>query len=749
MTYINTGSNVSATAPPVAVYTRARWQDAWVLLPDIWCQALEFAASPSISEAVLFWRYGSGQQAGSLQTATISKLNIKGYYVKIVIDPNGTCDTNGIPAWYGKVVEVADEREGVLDSGVATGRQTLVCWGLESELDSCYVTKSIVETENGENEINRAIAFNCGPGRSAHNYREYKGNASVDIGARGVWIFSRFIDDIFSGNCSDWNTAAIIRYLLAYFAPQSANGVINQPWELDESYPRYFLYSNFPKLPVDGLTLKKILDILIDRRRGFGWFVSVDETTTPNKILVVPFSHLSARVDSFPVTIEGNYDQVDIDLENTPFIEKVQIRESDVQKADQVIVRGAPIGAVFTLSSIGNSIDRDWNDNDEDAYNKAASEETGYSSLTRDQKQRRNDNYRTAKAFNKTISGQSEVIHMDAVYSHFAIPSTWSGESDNGVGGMLHEAFLPQSDDYTNGKHYQINWNGRSTNWLPGIVFERLLPLYATEDYTGSRIVDGDTAENLAEDYLQPLVMIKIEKDGSSESEPDRYQYVDKLSVCDSSELDGHGGRPWACHVRMQDDKPGFILKVSGSGQQHKIAKTDFTPADEVDWIPAELDWRDNIITTVYAETDNHIELKNPTDDQLEASNTLSGKNIRRLYIDMPEAHLDYVVPYTVVGLKDGIPQRSDSGGIVRSDVYKLNAILLMASAWYLCERKAATIAFKKIRFMRNVGSMIRSIKNGNTADNIWTCITRVRYDLDAQRTIIQTQFGELDIKAM
>jgi hypothetical protein len=747
-TAINLGTKTRSRSPRVKIYARVKWDEPWTEIPYLWCKSLEFAASPSMPEAILEWDYGYIRQAGQPSKEFYAPLSIIDYYVKIVIDPDqeSDCDTNDIRPWYGRVVDVVDGRAGTVrrNSVVATkGRQTFVCWGMESDLESIVLDRSIVKTTSGIAEIGRAIAFNCGAGRQrdygeACTSGQVVGNRSKDIGRDGVYLFTSDLSD-----AAAWTAFDILEYLCRYFGPRDGKGNVLQRWFVDPDFESQFLKSYTPKLHVEGLTLKKVIDNLIDRRRGVLWRSDVYEWVdidAPDDCLIQAFTQVEKDISlETGEQIKGNKHPESLDVDASLWPQKLTVRQSEVTRFDQVVVRGQPIGAVFTLSSARGGIVADWTDGDKATYQNAAKNEPGYAALDRSQKQLRNDNFRM-QSYGKL--GEQ----LQRVYSYFKIPDDWDGTiNPTDPGGEKINAILKQHHSMFFGLNTQIEWGLGAKFWRTGLKFEKQLPLYEHEDYSGLRARMQLISENGAKsELMKPLVIFKITEDGKT-----YHQYADKLSGYDVIESADEGGRGYSCSHHVRDDVAGMVLRVSGTAAQHKIAKNDFTPADDTDDIPTDLDWKDEMLATMYMLTDQSAEVRIPFDTSIEADPAFDGKRVRRLYISVPHARLDYIVKGTIVGLRDGVPQICEDNAVLRSDVGRLSAIASLAFLWYCRPRKTVNLQYKRIRKLTEVGHLITSITQGETVENVQTVVTRVRYDLDGQTTTVQTHFDELDLKAM
>jgi hypothetical protein len=725
MPTISTSTDIRRQAPPAMVYVRQTWSAAWIPAPYLECLWLEFTANPSIDEAQLRWRYGRGMRQGEHYRQKINRLDIAGWYVKIAIDEANAFETNAIEPWYGRIVDVVDERHGVLIRGgqeIPTGVQTFTCWGLEADLDLDPLTRSWVETADGrEVEIGRALPFNVGSGSAWESAdKRLRGNSSISVSSKNCSLFANSLE-----NGAEWRAYTIIEYLLACYGPSDQSNQVAIPCQLDPNSPTEHLEET-RWLDADGKTVKRVLDELLDRRRAAGWRLRVDETTSPATVYLNTWTFNDTEIILTGGTrIPANANQVALDFDRGLDVVRAEVRMTEASRYDQVLMRGGRIGAVFTVSTTGGRIDADWTTAQKNAFNAGASGAAGYAGWDDYRKQIKNKEARAKYA-------------LERVFSWFKLPTDWDGNGENGAGGSPQTALVPYNPDTG-----QMDWSGGLEWWVPGLRFERALPLREGIDYSGTRIVDGlTTAGDPRADRLATIVAMKMEDDGSG---TDRYQLVERLGDRAANVLANATARNWSCNIRVRDDAPGLILSVSG-GEQYQIASADFVPLADVDPDVATagaLNWRDNLLATVYVLSDSHLEVAYPDDLDL----FLAGDRCRRLTIDVPWARLDYVVPETVVAVQDGSLVRSTSGGILRNDWDKLDRMARLAAEWYCQDRRTITLQYRQLRRTVSVGQIITSIGSGASVQTIRTCVTRVRYDLEQGMTTIQTQHAELDVR--
>lgn len=736
MSQIQTSTETDFSSVPAhRVYLREDWGEPWVIEPYLYCEQAAKRASPETSTAMLAYEYGFLVRPDRAEPALYAPLAIEGFYVKVEIDQVGPGGAAEPPIhWYGIAHERGDNVAGApLDSGDArqpTGRQTFACFGLENLLAREVLRTSTIETPNGgnsEGDVGRPIPFNA----ATHKDEVYQANRSPANGDKGACIFASDLT-----KAQPWTTADIIQYLLAYRSPKDVEGNVQVPFSLDlESSIGTVPSWDRPRLQIKTETLKELFDKLLDRKRLISYFVDVVEGdgSSPDEATIYAFGFSQTSV-SIPVsyqnsdgsqaqltaTLWANTNTASLDFDESFDVEIAQLKRTIADQYDQVIVRGARKGSVFTVSFKDGTLEPDWDTGPlQTEYNKGASRQgdypNGYKSLSqwRNRLWRSNDKYKR-------------------VYRYFRVPSDWDGYAKDGENGPSNPAFPRDSNVF-----------GLAQFWRAGLVFKPHLPLLTDHDYSGDNIKNGnvpdDTPAASRPEPLRAMAWLKVlTSDGTT-----RYQHVEKLSETAHADKYALGGAAFHCGLRMQDRALGVELNVNGP-YQHAIAKTDFAPADSSDITPA-LDYRDNLICTVFAEHDSFAEGIYP------ATVEESGNVLRTLLIDLSTvehgraARLDYVAPGTVVGLLDGVLQRS-SGGYVRDDRGRLNAMAQVACQWYQTERQAFTFRYRQIDGQFKLGTLITQIGSGATLQNVNTPITSVEWDLVRGTTTIATGFADLDL---
>jgi len=716
---ITTGSAIAFTAPPHQVLLKTVWADTWVAVPHLYCDRLEFSAAPGISAASLTWRYGVGMPAGTAAFGPYAPLSLNGKLIKIVVTP-----AVGSPIeWFGRVLETPDNRHGAITvagsaTPIITGVQTFQAAGLEIDLAREPLLRSIVKTGfEEEQEIGRAIDFNRGNGEG-RDQSDVVPNATTTPGTKGTKIFA---EDMLAA--LPWTGSEILEYLFTYFAPRGPTGLAAVPWQADFSAALNALTANANAVPVEGRTIKDIADALVSRQRLCGWRVVVDELVGAVYLKVFTFNEADLTLPDGTI-VPANPNQKSFNFDQAFDVSQATINTTASNRFDQVILRGARRGSVFNIAKPDGTLGIDWSTDQQTTYNDGASKAADYAALPADEKLARNAIFRTADS-------------LARVYSYFALPASWDGLAGDGAGGSKLPAFPVLAPDTG-----EASGNQNDPFWWTGLRIERYVPLKTAHDYTDDKInedavVDNSPSQARAE-FLPPIVLLQTEAtaDGAA---VDRWQHVEHLTAA-SGETAAEAV-PFS--VRVQDASPGLVLNAQG-GPQHHLAGADYTaPADPGGEEAVLYDWRD-LLAVVYILNDSHVEARYPQDSEIAPELD----HVRRLTIDVADAHLDWVVPNTVVGIADGALLTS-GGGFVRDDRPRLKALARLAGEWYGIERQALTLAYRQILKLVEIGDLITEIGEGATLETIRTCVTRVTYDLLAGTTTIQTEHAELDVSGV
>lgn len=151
MTVVDFGSQTRSFTGLQYVYLKRNWNSTWTLYPEVHCSEAVWCLSPTMPTATLIYDYGFVKGFGTSYPAITRKLDVVGWYVKVMMQTDTVVDTWN--TWYGTVGHVEDEHRGIVThSGapLATGRQTIHCYGLEKLLDNDYLAESYVDVGNAQ-----------------------------------------------------------------------------------------------------------------------------------------------------------------------------------------------------------------------------------------------------------------------------------------------------------------------------------------------------------------------------------------------------------------------------------------------------------------------------------------------------------------------------------------------------------------------------------------------------------------------
>lgn len=326
------------------IYTRQRWANAWVADNQLDLLAVTWSAAPSEPTAVLRYRYGRCLEINDTSETTRTKKNLQGWYVKIVVN----C-SDGDRVWFGFVQDTADEQHGLVRRDAsnvdATGIQTFTCVGIIAALDRAPINRTYFQvtttfSRNGSDSFRSswsAPMFNMVANARANTDQQrlpptrtatasavpsFTGAAVPSGDTRNAFRFT--FDRLYGlgvGSGTRWTLSSVLEYLAAYAAPRVGVEDDDGPfddgksefipiWIFDhaqafsapnnvQQFPGWFE----PILDCDRLTLKGAFDRLLSREAGLGYTVWVDDTTTPNRIYVEPFTTVATDITG--LTDEG------------------------------------------------------------------------------------------------------------------------------------------------------------------------------------------------------------------------------------------------------------------------------------------------------------------------------------------------------------------------------------------------------------------------------------------------------------
>jgi len=368
----------------ISVEVKRQWSDDWKYEPYLTPQEAKLCIAPDMPSASFLYHYGQIKREDQGQYADYDPLNISNWYVRIVID--------GQQVFVGMLQDDEFDLLGALNNQ-PSGDQKMTAYGLEHLLDRIALYGA--HTESGY--IKHMPAFNL-----AENYGGIiRGNRS-DAEFEGAYLFAN--------SDNRWSNLDIIRYVLKYHTAEMG-------FTLALSGQFDVLSDVFGVYWFEGLTVRQLLDKLIDRRRGLGWYIWSDGESVSIHIFTV----FDRDVGLGNIKIPGNPQLVDIDTDAYD-VQSVSIAQSQSQLYDRIIVQGARAQAVCTLSVADGDLVPNWTAPDENDYKNAP----GASAKQRDN-ERESDNYET-------------------VYQQFVLAPNWDQTAVDGAAGFRIPV-MPTFDD--------------------------------------------------------------------------------------------------------------------------------------------------------------------------------------------------------------------------------------------------------------------------------------------------------------
>ena len=701
VTTLDITTHLLQRAPAQRVYLRNRWNSAWELQPHLYCTMTRSGIAPTPALAQLHWLYGLIQQPTDNSITEYPPLEVLGWFVKIETDwikPDGSTETK---KHFGYISEEDRERRGTLVQGgmnYSSGQQHLIAVGIDYLYRRQRIDRALVRKLSGsQHEIRRGITFNA-----ENPVNRNTGNRSAGVAGGGHYVFE---EDL--ANASYWSTRNIIEYLHRVFRPLGSNDFDLMDWVLDSPYLTLLPNSDRPRVEAHDRTLGEVFDELMNRRRGLGWHVFVDDEE--NKPYIRPLS-LTGTPVTMPEgwTLEAARNQINIYSDEAVQQISPIIKRSILSQYDQVKVIGERIRSVFTVSAADSTLEADWTAAQRSAYNAGASALGDYPGDAADTALR--------EAANDRVRRRPD---LDRVYSCFKLTDTLSYVRD-GLGGTL-TPWLPS----------EANAAQPESVYRPEL---RLLPYLPIDEHE----IAGE-----ARQYMRPLVVVLVK-----DTDGDRYMPIDQLGqLARVEELgDGNGFR-WSGHVRMAEHDAAFWVHTSGK-PQHVLASnaSDFVAltdgSDDRD--PPEIDWRSDLVATVCVEAQRNVEMVWP------ASVTITDSDsVRRLLIDLGEAaRLDYIATGTVLGLSDDGELVHQTGGVyLRDDRFKMQALAKQAWIWYQRVRQAVRVSFAGYYPGVNEGDYLVEIGNADDAETIEAVVSQVEHDFVRGVTTIHTDYAEIDFR--
>jgi hypothetical protein len=696
----------SASENTTTCYTKTAWADSWTEQPLLQAISITDQVAPGHSSAMLRYRYGKamlpamGSRAEDTAIGTIARGGLIAKYVKIVV--------SGLGTWWGVIVDLTDARSGALGGTVSSGVEQYTAFALTWFLDQVPILKTHFRAASTTEIIDRCIPFNGGTdGQRRANRVSWKNYDSTN---------KVFTDRTRTAAPEAWTAANAIEYVFDKFAPRNAADAILIPFAL-QSGALSFLDYEIGMIEYEGQTPWQLINRLIDHKRGLGCHAIIDSNTV--KLVVWSQNAASITLPSGS-SIPANPNTMTYDFDSAVNVSQVSVSSTAVAKYDQVIVRGERAGSVFSVRPATN-MEKDWTSADQTKYDQGASLKPGYSVLASDaDKQAANNDARASDP-------------LARVYSWWKPKATWDGRSATDPATGTAPFCFPKIDS-----DGVPDTGTAAVIQHAGLRVETFLPLRQGVDYSAAAITpDTDGSDDSETEFIPPILLLKSEAIRGSTSDAG-WIHGERLNQSVSA---NSSKRPYdySVDLSVREDAPGLIFRTVGQ-PQHYLAKDLFVPALGAENLSSDAFNSPDWIATIYMLQDQWCRAQWPLQASLPSLDL-----IRPLTLQVAGAHMDYVVPGTIVAVDAGELKKSALGGYVRDDREKLKDIARLAYAWHGQTRRIMQLSFKGITSGFSLGYLITSIGSGGLSETVNTCVTSITYDLAAGTTSLSTSFGELD----
>lgn len=742
---------IATTAESIVRTPRARVyvsptlrEPVWTEVEHLFLDTLSRVCGPGMDEAHFTYYYGDWMPPGETGFSVFSPLPLVGQYCKVVFELLATVSPDDPEAppeviaanfltWHG-VIEF-DEKE-IRGSAGSTprGMQRFTAYGLLRLLERVVFANTHKMTDPDEDTtitIERGLSFNL----HDSDREAYTGNRSVNA-SNGVYVFSDTPE-----LQEEWTAYEAVRYLLKHHVPLDREGDPVATWELDSEEENLSWY----KIAVhtDGKSAKDVLDELIPVKRGVFYSVSYDEAN--NTVKVKTHTVCSEDIVLAGQTLKANPDQKQLDFENAVDIVTCLVRNVKTTSYDRIVARGEfrTSTGTFCLDPDYEQIEQCWTEEERIQFLSGASDLTDYALLNSLFKAHYNHQYRT----------DAQRAH---VFRRWRIADLWDQTlvDPEAEEPRTQYYFDPpvDADDNLITIFEEGNEDDVEQHWNLGLRIEKELVLKTQYDYSGENIAD-QTWDNVdIEGPVQPLRPLVYIAAGAHpiDEELQFWQNVEDLGQTVGFE---EQGRAWSIEPDFSKGGAVFELPVV-NGVQQFLDTDEWTSAEKTDPThdPAKnqgLEWTD-IRATLTVTLDSRVKYEVDLNPEI-----LPGADEKVLVIEVPDARLDYVVPYTTVRLEGGGQIITTSGGYVADHRYRLEQVAKSAAAWYGKERQTLDLAFKQIRGapdntpLFQLGWLITDIGPTYSLVGVNTVITKITYTFQENNvtTRIETSFPEFDLQ--
>ncbi len=465
-------------------------------------------------------------------------------------------------------------------------------------------------------------------------------------------------------------------------------------------------------IPLKGLTLKGLLDLLIGPSRGLYYAITVSASVWTVNIYSGTDTAYGTIPAVTPTTVNVQTGDVDVKLHNSGF-----------DQYDAVEVTGNPVICAGTVSLIDSTLVKGWSSTEETTFKDAAKGATGYGALTQDQQIYRNRQVRR--------SGR-----VADVYVRYALNVTSSQDfackDVSGVPTGTTKYLCPRIawSGTTASADYAVSRSG----YPPEMRVCRTVPWPVGKSASGTD--DRSDEQKARPTYIQPLVIA--------------YNHPDvRLPANGWADLCHPPFKNWSSPTLSADPR-GPAIRIDYQYPE-TLAYTHWTGSPGISELDPTLttsygtsDYA-NLIVTLAVESDQRIKV-------IKYQSGFTSANIRNvLRINRPDLHCWFVPKYTFLGLKtDGTPDELAADTFVRNDWAVAEKLANEAAAFAFRKRTGATITIiapDATPGWVTLGTMIGDLNELNTVgatvvtNTLNTYITNIEnvFDANKARCIITT----------
>jgi hypothetical protein len=685
-----------------AVYTRAKWSDAWTLQSTVWCTRVTRSTGESISAAQFRHRFGYALAPGGVAWGTIPVIAVNPLsYVRV--DVAGSGGRAGFTWW------------GMWKSFVKSDvDQIFTAVGLEQALDQpCQSSPWWDGTEVRWSHV--GLAFN--PWENRGETVAFRKNRSAE--KHTVYGSTVYVFEPDESVAEYWSTRDIVETLLAMAAPLDATG--DPVWIWTHSNLAVLPDFDQPTHATDGVTYLALIRSIVTRFRLLGWTVEPNGTAVQVRFFSFAETAISLKdVDGDEVgTIPANAasDALVMSADQSSRM-TFSIEASNV--CDQVIVTGDRRRTRFTLRKQDDTWESLWEFPDYFGYMGGAIGAPDYPAdpdlrEARDRDARNSEQYRAvfshfgpAEDWDQTISDPTEELEEDEEPTvHYLATEPDPEDPDEEIQLVLYRPLLRFDDD--------------------PVVYVRTVQFHL--DFAGE----------------------------------DRWQRIDQLGrSADLEQLPDHTQRRWSAEVRSLPDKLGIEIRVQGE-QQHVLAEREISGFSmdiegAVDWgqlayddYVTVLDDQDLLATCTIADP-RPVEVRWPADSVVAAAGDL----LRRVRIEDQDWRLIYVVPGTVIAVDpETCALQTDEGGYLTDDRDEMLLIAQRTYAWHRVPRYALQFATGWVDGSVAIGRLILQATDPSGTFPVLSVVSEVTVDFPLgtgatpgrPNMSVVTAFGEFDAR--